>query len=251
MKKVMKFSAFLLLTTVLGFTSEAQDKQAERIQGSYLAAFGKNASDGEVNYWKTQGNLTADQLVARHQQYIAANPSVKKDVINASYMSAFGRKASDGEQAYWGPSNQTYAALFSNHLNYLRGNQPEFDKVISLSYLRALGRSPNDGEYVYWRKYAGTPYYLLVIYHQKWLAANMQSQPLTAGDIKKSGSATSFTLSKSTLDELAKVSGGESLIVAKSAGTLVGNAGGTLIGNDGSTLVGNDGASMVAAGGMN
>lgn len=98
MKKINFFLLFML-TMVASTQSFAQrtvgeafaQMQEERIKASYLLAFNREATSGEVTYYKTQGNLTVLQLLERHKDWIKRNPGLWDGILRVSFTDAFGR----------------------------------------------------------------------------------------------------------------------------------------------------------------
>ena len=55
----------MLYTSLSTFAQALLSEQEQRIQSSYIMAFNRNATKGEVDYWKTQGNPDMTKLLAR------------------------------------------------------------------------------------------------------------------------------------------------------------------------------------------
>jgi hypothetical protein len=231
----------LLYTSLSTFAQALLSEQEQRIQSSYIMAFNRNATKGEVDYWKTQGNLDMTKLLARHKDYIKRNPGLWEGILNVSYTDAFGRAITDGERNFHKQYPRTYFEMVTSHMDYLTKNPSVYDGVITNSYVRAFGRNPSNEELKYWRAQTKCAFIWLFRAHIEWNATKRANVASTSGVNKVFVSPALLTEVK-----LARAS-----LVAAGGGNLIGNDGSTMVAAGGGNLVGNDGASMVAAGGGN
>ncbi|WP_438481746.1 hypothetical protein [Oleiharenicola lentus] len=263
MKKILPTLVLSAVFATVGFA----DVVSQRIQASYLIAFGRGANSGELTYWKQQNPRSVSALVAGHTQYLSQDANTHRATIRRSYIDALGREPNEGEYKHWMPGSDTYTQLMKNHVSWLSGNPGEYESVIKRSYRFVFNRPPSGDELKYWRKQGTISYAILVAAHDTWRKAN----PSPSAPGKTSGTATlagssdflaSVVVSGPVLQEAQAALGlgstggnvlaaGGGPLVAAGGGNLVGNDGASLVGNDGASLVGNDGASLVAAGGMN
>ena len=212
----------------------AQTDQEQRIHAAYILSFGRDASGGEVDYWKKQGNLTIGQLINKNQQYLLKDITTHNTTIDRAYQDALGRNATQSELAYWKKGNDTYFTLVTKHINWLKGNPAEYEKVIKNSYQYVFGRQPNSGEINFWKGQGVVSYLLLVGYHQDWKRKN-PAKPMESGntvDLKNFPNIITTSLSVNLANE-AKAG-----LVASGGGNLVASGGGNLVASGGGNLVG-------------
>ncbi len=233
----------LILCTSSSIFAQAQlSEQEQRIQSSYITAFNRNASAGEVNYWKTQGNLSIPQLLARHKDYIKNNPGLWDGILNVSYTDAFGRPITDGEKNFHKQYPRTYFEIVNSHMEYLTKNPSLYDEVITRSYSRALGRNPTNDELKYWRGQPKTSFIWLFRAHTEWAATQRRS------NVAATSGSPRVIVSPAVLNQLKSAVAG---LVAAGGGNLIGLDGSTLVAAGGGNLADPGGAYMVAAGGGN
>ncbi len=216
--------------------------QRERIQSSYLLAFGRAATDAEVGYWSKQNAQTIADLIAGHRRYLKQDLGTHRTTIRRSYIDALGREPNDGEYRHWLAGDDTYTQLMKNHMSWLRGNPAEYDGVIRRSYNLVLKRAPTGAEIAYWKGQGTLSYAMLAAAHDSWKKQNPSGGAKVSGRSSVSASTpflTTVTISPAVAAEAVKAAG------------LVGNDGASLIGNDGGSLVAAGGGNLVAAGGGN
>lgn len=232
----MKKKQLLLAIILSAFFSGAfaQSDQEQRIQASYMLAFGRPANSGELTYWKGQGNKSIADLLANHRKYLNQDPVEANRTISRTYVDAFGRRPSNDEIVYWSRYPSVYTELMKNHLKYLQDNPGEYSKVIDRSYQWVFKRKPNAGELTYWQGQPKVTYLLLVGYHQDYQKKNQTSK---AGSMNMSNAPAISTvpLSSGIAAEAAKAAGLASGVIAAGGGNVVAAGGGN----------------VVAAGGMN
>lgn len=255
MKKIIFCVACFIAVTASATTVLAQN--SERIQASYLLAFGRLPNSGEVTYWNGQGQKSVQQLIDNHKSYIKSNTGTAgKEVIIKSYVDALGYRPSQAEINYHAQYGRTYSEMMNNHLIYLKGQPGEYDKVIRRSYQTALGRQPNEGELTYWRNQGLLSYMVLVNFHQDWKNRNTQGQSQAAAISANAPVLAVATVSANILSETkgaynSLVSPGGSNLVAAGGGNLVAAGGGNLVAAGGGNLVAAGGGNLIAAGGGN
>jgi hypothetical protein len=258
MKKIpAKFILFVLLATV-GFGADSAATLRERVQASYIIAFGRTASYDEVAYWTKQNPNSVGDLVAGHRQFLTRDANTHRATITRSYIDAFGRDPNGGEIQHWMSGNDTYTQLMKNHVSWLTGNAAEYEKVIKRSYQFVLQRQPDAGEIKYWRSQGIISYAMLVAAHDTWRKANPSAPAKTSGVATVSPSSSylagvvvSPLIAREALAASGLVAAGGGNLVGNDGASLVAAGGGNLVAAGGGNLVGNDGASLVAAGGGN
>lgn len=242
MKKLLL--PIVLFVAALTATVSAQTQvQRERIQASYLLAFGKKATDAEVVYWAKQSAQSIADLIAAHRRYLKQDVGTHRETIKRSYIDALGRDPIENEYKHWLTGDDTYTQLMKNHITWLRGNPAEYEKVIRRSYRLVLNSTPTGAEINYWKGQGTLSYAMLAAAHDWWKKQNPSSSAKPAAKATVAPTNTTYLT-------VAPVSAAVAAEAIKAAG-LVGNDGASLVGNDGASLVGNDGASLVAAGGGN
>ncbi|MEJ7611877.1 MAG: hypothetical protein WKF88_11935, partial [Ferruginibacter sp.] len=240
-KVMKKVQLFLLMLTVLPFTTVFAQDQEQRIQTSYILAFNKQATGGEVNYWKTQGNLSVAQLLERHKQYIAGNRDLWDGVLRVSYTDAFGRAIKDGEYNFHIKYPRTYVEMMSAHMVYLNQNPSLYDEVIRESYRAVFGRNPADGELNYWKGQQKVAWIWLFRAHKEYAASNRRNTASMSG-------VKFIPVSASVMSETRRA---VSNLVGNDGASLIGNDGGSMVAAGAGNLIGMDGSTMVAAGAGN
>lgn len=243
MKRISIIAGICMLFLCTSFsTLLAQTEQEQRIQSSYLLAFDKKASTAEVNYWKTQGNLSVSQLLTRHKEYIANNPDIFVGILNRSYTDAFGRPITDDERNYHKKYPRTYLEMINSHMDYLNRNPSLYDEVIIQSYKSVFNKRPSNDELNYWKGQTKCSYIWLFRAHLQFAASQRRSNKASLSGV------ASVSVTPGILKEVKLAAAS---MVAAGGGNLIGNDGSTMVAAGGGNLVGNDGASMVAAGGGN
>jgi hypothetical protein len=222
----------------------AQTDQEQRIKSAYILAFGRNASSGEVTYWKSQGNLPIAELVKRHQSYLKQDVNTQKTTIDRAYQDALGRNATSGEITYWSAGNDTYTTLMKNHVQWLQGNPAEYEKVINRSYKYVFGRSASADEIKYWKGQGTYSYLLLVGWHQDY---KRRTQSGGSSNISLSPAVVTVPLSTLVLSEVRSASG----IVAAGAGNIVAAGAGNIVAAGAGNIVAAGAGNIVAAGAGN
>ncbi len=241
MKKSFIILIFGVLSGTLFSNLYAQSEQEQRIRGSYMLVFGRDATAGEVTYWKGQGNLSTTQLFERHRQYFTANKSVQREIIIKSYVAAFGRNPADGEINYYLNGNLNYTELIQGHVGYLVRDINENKNTVKRAYKYVLKREPTAEEIGYHVVSGGGTY----LYRVAWL----QDPTHTKNTITVTNAPilATVTISAKVATELKSASG----LVAAGGGNLVAAGGGNLVAAGGGNLVAAGGGNLVAAGGGN
>lgn len=247
MKRILHLVS--IVTIALGFlavTAKASE-QTERIEASYLLAFGRAPSPAEVAYWSKQGQLSVTNLVARHRQYLQQDAATKRAAIIKSYEDALGRKPSEAEIRYWSQSNNTYTELVKNHVQWLSGNPGEYENVIRRSYQRVLNRQPSPAEINYWRHQGTLSYVVLVGCHEQWKRSNSTKTSGTLQLAPNSGLLTTVSVSPSVAAEARSAAG----VIAAGGGNVIAAGGGNVIAAGGGNVIAAGGGNVIAAGGGN
>jgi len=221
----------------------AQTEQEQRIQASYMLAFGRQPNSGELTYWKSQGNKSISELINNHKGYLKQDAATQRNTINKAYADAMGRNASESEISYWKSGNDTYTTLMKNHVSWLANNPAEYEKVIKRSYQFVFGRPATAAEVNYWKGQPKVSYILLVAYHQDYKKRNQASQS-SGLNVRNAGSLVSVPLSANIAAEASAATG-------LSKNNVVAAGGDNLIAPSGGYVVAAGGANVVAAGGLN
>jgi hypothetical protein len=250
MKKSFLTPLIFLLLAGTSFAADSAAKLRERVQASYLIAFGRSATNDEVAYWTKQNPKSVADLVNGHRQYLKQDANTHRALIKRSYIDALGRDPIEGEFKHWMGGNDPYTQLMKNHVGWLAGNPAEYEAVIKRSYQFIFKRKADAGELKYWRSQGTVSYAMLVAAHDTWRKSNPTAPAKTAGVSTVSANSTFLATApvSPAIAAEARIAGG---LVAAGAGNLVGNDGGSLVGNDGASLVAAGGGNLVAAGGGN
>ncbi len=238
MKRMYKFMIAMVIMTMVTATAQSQDVKTERITVAYMIAMGRKPSSAELNYWKGQGNLTVEQLVENHRQYLAGDKASKRTMIIKAFKNAYGRNPTESEINTNMNQNMTYVQWMNNHLAWLKKSSSDYVNVIKNSYKTVFGREPNAAEINFWKSQPVMSHMILAACHEDWKRKN--------GNTAKTNGSNTIGSSSSYL-ELAFV-GSQ---VAKEASSLIGPAGGNVIAPGGGNVVSAGGANVVAAGGGN
>ena len=150
MKKVILF--IFWCTLIITFPNKCFSQYEQRIQASYLIAFGRTATSSELNYWLGRGNFTISQLMDFHKPSFTYYPNLHKASITRSYLDALGRLPVENEMKYWLNRLDNYTELLNYHLQFLKANNREKEELISLSYKTVFNREPQNAEKNFWKK---------------------------------------------------------------------------------------------------
>ncbi len=253
------------LITMTAFKAEVKAQNDQRIQASYLLAFGRLANSGELTYWNSQGKKSVQQLVDGHKTYIRSNMgSIGREVIIKSYVDALGYRPTEGEIKFHTQYPRTYTEMMNGHLVFVQGNPAEYEKVITRSYQMILGRKPSLDEIKYWKGQGIISYMILANNHQDWknrnAALQAQAQPQAQPQAQSTALSTTAPLlavasvSGDVLIEVKEASKGLSSsagAVPTGGGNMVAAGGGNMVAAGGGNMVAAGGGNMVAAGGGN
>lgn len=250
----MKRMIFCLMAAAIATASFAQDAnqlRSERIQASYMLAFGRAPQSTEITYWqgRNESNSIAD-LLRNHKTYLGQDANTRTATIRRAYIDAMGRNPSADEIKYWSAYNQTYTELMKNHVQWLGGNPAEYEKVIKASYQFVLNRQPSAAEVGYWKGQGTYSYAMLVGCHEDWKKKNPPTAQKTSGraELSTSSSYLSLVPLSAAIAIEARNSVG---LVAAGGGNMVAAGGGNLVAAGGGNIVAAGGGNMVAAGGGN
>ena len=247
MKKIS--IAFLLGILICSFTIKSFAQQDQRIHAAYMLAFGRDASQGEVNYWLTRGNLSIAQLIEFNRQGLSQYPDLHRQTIIQAYIDAFGRNPKQDELNTWMKTRDTYTEIMKSHIAYLvAGYGDEYTNVIKRSYQYVFGRQPNSGELNYWKGQPVYSYVMLVGQHQDYQRRNIAKESsANQVNLNNSPSLVTVSLSPAIGAEASRAAG----LVSQGGGNLVSQGAGNLITNDGGSLVAAGAGNLVAAGAGN
>ncbi|MDQ6755410.1 MAG: hypothetical protein M3004_00590 [Bacteroidota bacterium] len=244
MKKIT--IAFLSCILLCSFAIKSFAQQDQRIKAAYMLAYGRTPSQGELNYWLGRGNLSIDQLIEFHRNYLPQDANNHQQVIIQSYIDALGRRPSDGEVAFYMKYTQTYTELMASHVNWLKSNPGEYDKVINISY----GQVATQKEMNFWRAQEVHPCFLLIAYHQDY-ARKQQSEVTSQGavNLQNLGSVTAVSLSPAVAAEASKfISHNGSAILSPNSSNLVAQGAGNLVAQGAGNLVAQGAGNFIAVG---
>lgn len=249
MKTLLRICLCFLVISPITLLAQNSSAQSERIQSSYLLAFGRAPNSGELNYWLGQGQRSIADLIALHRNYLSRDAGNHRAAITRAYVDAMGRNPSTGEINYWMQGTDTYAQLMKNHMQWLAGNPAEYANVIRRSYQFVLGRQPNAGELAYWQSQGVLSYVVLVGCHEQWRQQNgsraqTSGQPMVAA---RSSFLVTVPVSPAIANEARMAAG----IVAAGGGNIVAAGGGNIVAAGGGNIVAAGGGNIVAAGGGN
>ena len=243
--------SLLTFFVVLSFSVHAQDDKTQRVQASYILAFGQMPSSGEITYWTGQPeSASMSQLMAKHRSFINSGGYKKEAIIN-SYKDALGRRPSDGEIGYYSPMNMTYTDLMKNHIQWLSGNAGEYDKVINNAYRYALNRAPSTDELNSWKTNSRKYSYAMIAGYLQNKKSSYSVQCTASENAMSLGTSslaiTGVKVSNAILQELKLVPG----LITNDGGTLIAAGAGKLITNDGGTLVASGAGNIALNSGAN
>lgn len=218
---------------------QAVAKLQQRIQASYLLAFGRLAKDDELKFWTGQNPKSVAELVGRHREYLGRDQGTHEDTIRRSYFAALGTGPKPTEIKHWMGGTDTFTTLVSNHVTWLRGNPAEYESVIKRSYQNVLGRPAKDAEVAYWKGQGVFAYSVLAACHEDWK--------------KRGGERSGKAMLPATSPHLHAVAVTPDIFAEtrSAVSTLIGNDGGSIVGNAGGNIVAAGAGNMVAAGGGN
>jgi hypothetical protein len=220
--------------------------QRERIQASYLLAFGRLATDDEVKYWSSQNPKSVSELVTKHRDYLSRDVSTHQETIRRSYVAALGTSPKAAETKHWMSGNDTFTMLVTNHVNWLRSNPNEYSEVIKRSYQNVLRRPATDAEIKYWKGQGVFGYSVLAACHEDF---KRRGGERTGNAVVPTSSSylSSYPVSAAVLAETRNAVG----VLSHNGAAIVGNAAGNLVAAGAGNMVAAGGGNMVAAGGGN
>lgn len=160
-KNPLIFISLILLTFLAPLLIQAQDKaqiKKERIQASYLLAFGRLPLPAELDWWNKQNDFTVAQLVDAHRNYMnKLSPGSKDDVIKKTYFIAFGRDPQNvqpGEVTHWKNRSEIFWEMLPLHVRWLNDNlkgRPDlYHDVIKAAYTKLFEKAATPAEVGKW-----------------------------------------------------------------------------------------------------
>ncbi|RZK99351.1 MAG: hypothetical protein EOO89_31190, partial [Pedobacter sp.] len=84
--KINKLKSAFLLGMLLFSAFAGWAQNTERIQSSYLIALGKLATNDEVKYWNTRGNLSIQELINNHRAFLNGSTDARRETVTRSYV---------------------------------------------------------------------------------------------------------------------------------------------------------------------
>ena len=82
---------------LLPSNAKAQSEKVQKIQASYMLAFGRMPDAAEINYWNGQAEKSVKDHLANHANYAHDNAGEKRKLVVKSYVDALGRNPSEQE----------------------------------------------------------------------------------------------------------------------------------------------------------
>lgn len=219
----------LLALSLCAFSAGAQSKD-EVIHGSYIVAFGRAATSGELQYWRQNvGNRTIQQMVENHRNFIRSNQYEREQTIRRSYMDAFGWQPSADEVKYWSGQHKTYGELMTNHVNnWLNVYADKKEHVIKQSYHKVFNRNATAAEVRYWMGQPTCSFVQLVAMHTTWKQQNQQGSKTTRVNSNLNTSAVSSAdFSSSAISGM--IAAGGSSVIAPGGGNIIAAGGGNVV----------------------
>lgn len=236
MKNLHRFMVVAMLATMITTTLFAQNDQQlkkERVITSYMIAFGRQPNSGELTYWTGRENLSVEQLVNLHNQFLNSNTDEKRKVIARAFENSYGYAPNENQVKENMRSSYNYTQWMGNHLAYLRSNATAWNDMISKVYWNVCKRGATDNDRRSWKQSDAKPYMLVAAVVDVWNRQN------TSGSL--SVSKTSAYLSQTPV----------SPTVANEASRLIGAAGGNVIAPGGGNVIAVGGGNVIAPGGAN
>lgn len=140
-----------LFTCALLAPAMAQDRPT-LIRQSYLEAFGKAASNDEVNYWNgRQDWTTLGQLINMHMPYLKGNPEMQESNVRAAYAAAGLAVPSDALLHFWKADLARTPQKVSVLSGVIRAFTNKREQLIKESYRNAMGLEGNADQVKYWQ----------------------------------------------------------------------------------------------------
>lgn len=220
----------LLVLSSFSFSASAQTKD-EIIHGSYIVAFGRAATSGELTYWRQNvGNSTVQQMVENHRNFIRTNQYEREQTIRRSYMDAFGWQPSADEVRYWSGQHKTYGELMANHVNNWLGVYPDKkEQVIRQSYYKVFNRNATAAEVKYWMGQTTCSFVQLVAMHTTWKQQNQKSSSATRvkPNLNTSAVSTTDAFSSPAISQVIAAGGGN--VIAPGGGNVIAAGSGNVV----------------------
>jgi hypothetical protein len=228
--KKLGISLLAVFSLTLFSTSVSAQSKDEVINGSYFVAFGRYATNGELNYWRQYvGNSTIQQMVENHRKFIKSNQHEREQTIKRSYMDAFGWQPSSDEVRYWSGQNKTYGELMTNHINnWLNAYSDKKQQVIKQSYYKVFGRSATAAELRYWMGQPTCSFVQLVAMHTTWKQQNQNKSTVTSvsPNLNANGIST-VGVSPQAVNAIRAAGGGS--VIAPGGGNVIAAGGGNVV----------------------
>ena len=130
--------ATLALSSLSG--AETSPVQTERIEASYVLAFGRVPTPAEIAEAGKLGEVNLADLVARHRQRLEVDAALRRTTAVKAWKDAFGREPTDQEIASSLSGNSTYTELMKRHIQTLAADTAEYEKVMERAYRLVIRR---------------------------------------------------------------------------------------------------------------
>ena len=241
----------LVVATVFAPALKAQvsTPMRERIEASYIIAFGREPSSGEIAYWARQNPSSVAALVANHRNYLSRDAGTHRATIIRAYDDALGRNPTPGEIAYWFRGNDTYEQLMHNHIAWLGGNPGQYDLVIRRSYMHVFHRQPSSGELAYWKRQGVLSYVMLVACHEDWERRN--GGRMRMGGALVMSPNTPGLVTVQLAPQIANEARAAAGVIPAGGGNVIAAGGGNVIAAGGGNVIAAGGGNVITAGGGN
>jgi len=166
------------------------------INDAFHAAFGRNATAGEIDQWK-KSDLTKDDLVAKLVESLKSRAGAEelRKTIERSYPNSFGRGPAPKEIDFWQLEAKAkgygFDGLYAAYRDWLKTPAADSERksIVFKSCFEALGRIPNVSESNQWRdmiEKTGEAYFQMVIFtHNLLFAGNPDYEKERNGMIKR------------------------------------------------------------------
>lgn len=240
---------FFLIAVLSSVTAKAQqDDKTQRINASYLLAFGQSPRIDEVTYWKTQSINSLSQIMDLHKGFIK-NGGYKREAIVNSYKDGLGRLATEDEIKFYSTWNATYTDLMKNHIQWLSQNPATYEQMIKDAFRYALRRQPSSSELTAWKnnsqKYS---YVMLTGFLQSKI--NLGGTCIPDADMNFTLASKSIVTTRvsTTIGQEAK---GAAVITTPSGGIIIGVGSGNIIGYNAGPFASSKDANFIVVGGKN
>ena len=252
MRHRLTSSAFIVTFALSALVSSGAPAPAkgERIEASYVLAFGRMPSPAEISEAQKSSDATLAERVAEHRQRLQSDAALKRETAVKAWRDAFGREPTDGEIAGSSDNGGTYTELMKHHIKSLAGSSDEYAKVLERAYRLVIRRGVYPEEITYWKDRDTLSYALLVGCVENWGRRNAPGLMVTVGTPTVSSNShylTTLRLSPITATEARAAAG----LNTKNGSDFLSATGRTLVAVGAEDLVASGGIHFAIAGGSN